>query len=110
MKPVCEIIVKEILPSVRAIVAKRLMESYSLSQEEVAERLGTSQPAISQYKRGLRGYKIKIFEENSELFKMVDELTKKILRGASIEKQTTEFCKICKYAREQGIIKNLKKK
>jgi predicted transcriptional regulator len=55
MKIICEIVVNEILPTIRASLAKELIASYNLNQVEVAELLDISQPAVSQYLRQLRG-------------------------------------------------------
>src|SRR3972149_1764062 len=55
MKTVCEIVVNDVLPTLRAAVAKELMKNYSLNQGEVAKLLDVSQPAVSQYLRQLRG-------------------------------------------------------
>jgi len=49
MKPFCEIIVAKILPAMRAIITKELMQTYGFNQTEVAQKLGITQPAISQY-------------------------------------------------------------
>ena len=63
MKPPCEVIVKQILPAIRAALVKDLMERHKLNQVEIAERLGITQPAVSQYRSQLRG------SSYSELFK-----------------------------------------
>jgi hypothetical protein len=38
MKPFCEIIVANILPAIRAVVAKELIEEYGLNQTEVSKK------------------------------------------------------------------------
>jgi predicted transcriptional regulator len=108
MKPVCEIIVQEILPSVRAMVAVKLTNTYGLSQEQAAKRMGTTQPAISQYKREIRGHKSKVFRQNPKLTEMVEEIAKKAASGElAAHEITLEFCGICKYLRAQGIMCDL---
>ena len=72
MKTLCELMALEVLPTVRALVAKRLVETHGLSQQVAADRLGTTQPAISQYKRDVRGYKTSIIMEDTELVSMID--------------------------------------
>ena len=105
MKPVCEIIVQEILPSVRAMVAVKLTKTYGLSQEQAAKRMGTTQPAISQYKREIRGHKSRVFKSNPKLLEMVDDISKKVASGElATFGITLEFCRICKYLRSQGIM------
>lgn len=73
-----EIIVLEVLPAARALIAKKLIEN-GLSQKEAAEKLGLTQPAISQYKRNLRGYRNDIFRENADLMEKIDVLTNRIM-------------------------------
>ncbi len=72
MKPLCEYMINEMLPGFRALVAKKLMEDHGLSQTEVAELLDTTQPAISQYRRQLRGKKTSVFMKNHELLDFLD--------------------------------------
>lgn len=55
MKPPCEVVVKSVLPAIRAMLVKELVERYHLNQAEVARKLGITQPAVSQYLRMLRG-------------------------------------------------------
>lgn len=110
MKPVCEIIVQEILPSVRAMVAVKLTKIYGLSQEQAARKMGTTQPAISQYKREIRGHKSRVFKQNPKLLEMVDDIAKKVAAGELATYDITiEFCRICKYMRSKGIMCELHK-
>ncbi len=96
MRPVCEFIALEVLPAVRAIVAKKLIETHGMSQKQAAEALGLTQPAVSQYKRNLRGYKVDIFYKNPRMLELVDGLAKKIAQGMPIDQQTAEFYSICR--------------
>ncbi|MBI4019771.1 MAG: helix-turn-helix domain-containing protein [Candidatus Aenigmarchaeota archaeon] len=103
MKPLCEIIVLDYLPVVRAIMAKRMMEKYGLSQKETAKRLGISQPAVSQYKKEVRGAKADRIRGNPEAMKMLDFLSKKLAGGElSQEQASMEFCELCKHIRPNG--------
>lgn len=49
MRPPCEVVVRQLLPVLRALVARELMESYGWTQSRIAERLGVTQPAVSGY-------------------------------------------------------------
>jgi hypothetical protein len=110
MKPACEIIVQYILPAIRAGVAKRLIEKYGLSQRQAAERLGTTQPAVSQYKKGLRGYKTGILKDNPRLLELIDSLASRSASGEISQDQLTlEFCNICRYLKSEGDICKLHK-
>ena len=57
MKPLCEVTAK-VIPALRAMIVKELTDSYGMTQTEVAERLGITQAAISQYLRNIRGRQI----------------------------------------------------
>lgn len=95
MKPFCETFVKEILPVLRALLAKKLIEIYGLSQKQVAARLETTQPAISQYKRGLRG-KGNLLVNHPEVDEMINNIAKAVASGElSAEQVSQEFCSIC---------------
>ncbi|MEM3727331.1 MAG: transcriptional regulator, partial [Candidatus Bathyarchaeia archaeon] len=58
MKPPCMIIVANILPVIRALVAKRLMEKYNFKLVDVAKKMNVTPSAITQYMKGCRGGKI----------------------------------------------------
>ncbi len=50
----CEVFIKRILPALRALLAKELIEGYGLTQLEVSRILGVSQPLINYYLTGRR--------------------------------------------------------
>jgi predicted transcriptional regulator len=105
MKPLCENMIGELLPGFRALVAKKLMEDHGFSQTQVAAMLDTTQPAISQYKGELRGKKTKVFLEDPNLFKLLEKITKCIAKGEVKPEETgSEFCKVCKFLRENGLV------
>ncbi len=56
----CEVAAKSVVPAVKALIAKNLVEKHGLRQDQVATILGMSQSAISKYTRKVRGYAIKI--------------------------------------------------
>ena len=104
MKPVCEVMVMEVFPGLRAMTARKLVEQHGFSQKLAAEKLGTTQPAISQYKRNIRGSKFRSLENNPELVSKISLLAEKAARGElSIEEISSEFCSICKYMKKHGL-------
>ncbi len=104
MKPVCEIMVMEIFPGLRAVVARKLMGQHGFSQKAAAEKLGTTQPAISQYKRDLRGSRMKSIESNPGVLEMVDSIASRTAKGRlAPEEISSEFCSICKFMRKEGL-------
>lgn len=105
MKLACEYFVKNILPAVRALLARDLLEKYNLTQRETARRLEMTQPAISQYKNKLRGKKVKQLESCKKISEKIDELAEGIARQKmDKEEYDSEICKICKEARKESLI------
>lgn len=100
MKTVFEIISQEVLPCVRAIVAKRMMEN-GFSQKQVADKIGVSQPAVSQYKRDLRGHKTGVFVDYPKLLEDANTIAQRVAGGEiSMEQATTEMFSTCKELKE----------
>ncbi|HVD36999.1 MAG TPA: helix-turn-helix domain-containing protein, partial [Nitrososphaeraceae archaeon] len=50
-----EIEAKSLIPAIRSILARKLINDYGLKEELVAKVLGVTQAAISNYVRGTRG-------------------------------------------------------
>ena len=109
MKPLCEIIVKEVLPGLRAVICKELMVNYNLNQSQISELLGVSQPAVSQYLREIRGNNNKILE-NQEVFPEIKNLCQNIYEKKVDHSQLSmELCKICKLITSKGLVCELHK-
>ncbi len=96
VKPPCEVVVKDVLPAIRAMLVRELIEHHHLSQVEVASKLGITQPAVSQYLRMLRGagrnrVLIKTIEKHVQVF--ADDIARdKLKRKQIIER----YCLICR--------------
>ncbi len=101
MRPPCEAVVKEVLPAIRAMLVRELIERHRLSQVEVAEKLGITQPAVSQYLRMLRGAgRHKALLKNIE--KRVQGLANDIASGKLKREQVIEhYCLICCTIKQQ---------
>ncbi len=99
-----EVLIREIMPAMRAIIAKKLVE-YGLSQKQTAVKLGTTQPAISQYKRGVRGFKTEIFFKNQRLMDMVESIAKRVAAGElTKEAVTIELFRVCEVIISEGLL------
>ncbi len=103
MKPPCEEIFKDVLPTIRAILVKDLVERHNLNQIEVAKRLGITQPAVSQYLRSLRGTsRAKALLKRSDFMKSLRELSDAIavrgMRGIQIAEM---YCNLCAILRKE---------
>jgi len=106
LRPPCELVVRSVLPALRSLVAKRLVEKYHFSQVAAAEKLGTTQASISHYLYSKRGDKrMKQLEASPPVRAMVDE----IAEGVATEKFSPfdamlRFCKLCKILRTGDLI------
>lgn len=60
-----EIVSKSALPALRAMVARRLQDRYSLTQQQVAKLLGVTQASISNYARKTRGMMVNLEDDKT---------------------------------------------
>lgn len=105
----CEVAVKCLLPSVRAMIAKELMAKHGLKQAEAAKILGVSQPAISLYYRKIRGKAVDL-ENDVEVIKLIENLAGTLAKGALSHKEfIPTFCEICRTIRAKGLMCKLHK-
>jgi len=106
LRPPCELVVRSVLPAFRSLVAKRLIEKYHFSQVAAAEKLGTTQAAISYYLYSKRGdEKVKQLEASSSVRTIVDEIAEGIATEKfSPFKAMLQFCKLCKALRTGDLI------
>ena len=105
----CEVAVKCLLPTVRALIAKTLTTKYNLTQKEAAKLLGISQPAISLYDRKRRGKAINL-ENEPEILKLIEDLADALAKGNLSHKDFIQmFCEICRAIRAKGLLCQLHK-
>ncbi len=105
MKPVCEIMSLYVVPALRALVARDLIEVHKMTQEEAAKKLGMTQPAVSQYKKHTRGYRAKALEEDSEVNRNISDISRSLAKNEiTFHEATDEICCICKYIRKKGLV------
>jgi uncharacterized protein len=105
MKLLCEVITRDALPALRALIAKELLDSHKLTQQEVARLLDVTQPAISQYKRELRGFKVKVLQENKNIMGMIQQLSDSMAKKEVGKVQLMhEISKVCKAIVHEDIV------
>ncbi len=106
----CEVFVKNYLHALRALVAKKMIEVHGYTQQEVAEKLGITQPAVSHYLREARGKRAKELEKNEKIMVLVEELVGKSTRSEfSYEDVKAFFCNACKLLLSRENVENIKK-
>jgi len=98
--------VQYVLPAFRSLVAKELIEKYHFSQTMVAERLGTTQAAISYYLYSKRGDKrIKQLESIPSVQSVASEVAKGIaVAEFSMIDSILKFCELCSALRNRDVI------
>lgn len=72
-----EIVSKSALPALRAMVARRLQERYSMTQQQVAGLLGVTQASVSNYARKTRGMMVNL-EDDSTVSRAADEIAREL--------------------------------
>jgi hypothetical protein len=93
MKVPCENASKYLLPSIRALIAKKLIENYNFTQQNAASKLGMTQSAMSKYLREKRGA---IANTNEEINKLTDDVAKSLYEGRmSPDEFVEKLCRIC---------------
>ena len=107
MSTSCEYIAKHFLPLYRAFVAKELIENYGYTQVQAAEKLGTTQPAVSQYLSAKRGRKAASnYDEVEPLVKAVAAEAAESVAKTKItpEEFSPSFCDLCRKLQKAGKI------
>jgi predicted transcriptional regulator len=100
----CEIAAKSVVPAIKAMMAKELVEIHGLKQSQVAEILGISQSAVSKYTRQVRGHAIEIdsIEEIQPIInRMIELLTKENYQRGEFLRL---FCRTCIIIRKKGLM------
>jgi predicted transcriptional regulator len=96
MKSPCEVVAKYVLPVFRAMVAKDLMDTYHLSQNQVAEKLGITQAAVSHYINSKRGaLMMSELEKISGVKATVGSVSRNLVEKDDPDEMILAFCRLC---------------
>lgn len=94
----CETVGKYVLPVFRSLVAKELVNSHNLTQIEAAQKLGTTQAAISQYlnsKRAIVGAK-QFGDALPRIKSLAEKTAQRLAKGGVTWNQVVlDFCLLC---------------
>ena len=106
MRPPCELVVKLVLPAFRSLVAKTLIEKYHFSQVTAAEKLGTTQAAVSHYLYSKRGDKRM---KQLEAVPSVQSIAEEVALGIATDRFSPfdamlKFCELCKNLRTKDLV------
>lgn len=111
MRPPCELVVRLVLPAFRSLVAKMLIEKYHFSQVAAAEKLGTTQAAVSHYLYSKRGDKRM---KQLEVLPSVQSIADEVAFGIATDRFSPfdamlKFCELCKNLRTKDLVCDLHK-
>lgn len=103
-----EVIVWFVLPAIRREITNALIYKYSIPQKEIAKRFGLTEPAISQYKKGVRGD----VEFGPEILEAINEAARKIAEEeASAPREVQRVLKfiekdghLCQFHKKYGVV------
>ena len=103
MKPYCEVVALKLLPTLRALIAKELMEKHDMTQQQAAKKLGITQSAISQYIRKLRGSQLESIEKDKVVYAKIEVFANRVAsKDMKDQYEALEsFCSICKTVRKR---------
>jgi len=100
-KHFAEIVVSDILPGIRALLAKELGK-LGLNQQQAAAKLGVTQAAVSQYRRELRGWRVKLLTKDQKIAAEVEKLAKLVNEnGLKSDVSLEQLASICKSVRQK---------
>jgi len=97
MRYPCEMVSKHFLPALRSLIAKGLIKDYGFTQVAAAEKLGTTQAAISYYISSKRGEKhVKKLENDPQIKSTINEIVNGLATGTlSSNKVMQTLCDLC---------------
>lgn len=106
MRPPCEVVVKKVLPAIRSILVQELSDRHDMSQTEIADSLGITQPAVSQYLGSSRGSSDLIESlKDAGLYSELQSLSDEIANGNPDKPQIIEkYCKVCESMGKEEIL------
>ena len=100
----CEVGVKTVLPAVKAIMARSIVEKHGLNEKQTADLLGLSQSAVSRYIRRERGNLLNI-ESTTEVLALIDQMVTHLIKVPDNKTEILKlFCQTCTTIREKGLM------
>jgi predicted transcriptional regulator len=104
--PPCIVVVRYILPAVRAQIARELINKYGLRRSEAAEKMGVTPAAVTQYLKGVRGEVASSMVENStEVIEAVSKIAENLVKDEDpIIEVLGKMCETCRTVRSNGLL------
>ena len=100
----CEVGVKTVLPAVKAIMARQIVEKHGLNEQQAGKLLGLSQSAVSRYLSKERGNLLKI-DDATEILVLIEQMVNSLIREPDNKAEILKlFCQTCQAIREKGLM------
>jgi len=100
----CEVGVKTVLPAVKAIMARSIVEKHGLNEKQTANLLGLSQSAVSRYVGRERVNQLSL-DNSNEVLTLIDRMVLNLLKQPNNKAEILKlFCQTCQAIREQGLM------
>ncbi len=94
--PPCEAAVKEILPSIRCLLAEKLIKEKNISIYKASILMGLTPAAVENYLKGKRGTAVKkVIEQDKEFISLLDEITDKLIKEEDPNVIASYYCILC---------------
>jgi predicted transcriptional regulator len=106
MKPPCTVMAQYVLPTLRMLIIRELVERRGMRRVEASRKVGLTPAAVTQYMKGKRGQVFMEELSKSEYaMKIVSEIADAIKNGdMSSDEITKKICIICKNIRSEKLI------
>jgi len=102
-----EIETKTLIPAIRAIISRRLVNDYNMKEEDVAKLLGVTQAAVSNYIRGTRGDAelVKKLTSLPTIARRIDEISRELASNKAFLPSTmAKYIGLLNYIRQSMLI------
>jgi len=102
----CECMVRYVVPALRMLISRQLLEKYNLNQVQVAKMLNVTQPSVSNYMGRRKGSaKIRRYLGNTVVNEYAGSMAKKLFeKGLSLEELEEDVCSLCAELRKGGYL------
>jgi len=94
-----------VLPAVKAIMARSIVEKHGYNEKQAADLLGLSQSAVSRYVGRERGANLLAVENTHEVLALIDQMILSLLEKPQDKTKILQlFCQTCTTIREKGLM------
>ena len=93
------------LPAVKAIMARSIVQNHGLNEKQTGDLLGLSQSAVSRYIGRERGSNLLAIENTAEVLSLIDQMVLSLIKEPQNKSRVLElFCQTCTTIRQKGLM------